>query len=217
MLVIATRERDARRRRDDGAVLLSSRCIDLVADRAFVLDLKILTNYESDSRLAREQSPEDYQQRWYRSRQPEQFWDHLREALDDPRTIASIFELDGEKVAWAWVTFSDFDGYEVTAAEVREIAVASERRGQGVGREVLRFVEETARARGATVLRSEAGMDNEASLHMHARGGLLPTGILFEKHLAPVGQGHEPGWRHASVASLRALTEALSTEDGTSE
>jgi hypothetical protein len=71
----------------------------------------VITNYASDSRLAREQSLDDYQQRWSMSRQPEQFWGHLREFLDDPRT-----ELAGEKVAWAWVTFSDFDGYELTAA-----------------------------------------------------------------------------------------------------
>jgi len=206
--------REAHWRRDDGAVLLGSRCIDLVSDRDFVLDLKVLTNYASDSRVARAESLADYSRRWYAGGQPEQFWVDLSESLEDARTIASIFDLGGEDLAWAWVTFSEFDGYEFVAAELRELAVAPARRRRGVGGEVLRFVEETARARGATVLRSEVGVDNEASLRMHARCGLLPAGITFEKHLTLDRQEMERDWRYASVASLRDLAGAVEDPGG---
>jgi GNAT superfamily N-acetyltransferase len=195
-------------------VVLGSRCIDLTTNRDLVLDLKVLTNYASDSRLARTQSLAAYSRRWYASGQPESFWNAVRESLEDARTIASIFELDGEDVAWAWVTFMEFDGHELIAAELRVIAVAPAWHRRGVGGEVLRFVEETARARGAAVLRSEARIDNEASLRMHARCGLLPTGINFEKHLTSDGRAMERDWRLASVASLRVLAEAVEDQGG---
>jgi acetyltransferase len=74
-----------------------------------------------------------------------------REAIDDPRRIAIVTELDGEVVAMAQLVPS-LAANASHRAEVQRVAVASAARGRGIGRRLMAEVETIARERGITLL-----------------------------------------------------------------
>jgi len=101
----------------------------------------------------------------------------------DERTIAEIWEEDGRIVGYLWVTFSDIPDYDLTIAEVMDIAVADEYRRRGVGRVMLHHAEDIARKHGAALLRSDTGIENVASQKLHEKMGYNPYRIGYEKIL----------------------------------
>jgi acetyltransferase len=74
-----------------------------------------------------------------------------RDAIDDPRRIAIVTELDGEVVAMAQLVPS-LAANASHRAEVQRVAVASAARGRGIGRRLMAEVETIARERGITLL-----------------------------------------------------------------
>ena len=163
--------------------MLTVRTVDVKTDRDTLLELHCCGNYESDTPWARTISYEKYRKKWLSTSQPESFLAHLAESTEDVRTIAEIWEEDGTIVGYVWVTFTDVKDYDVTIAEVNDIAVSQLHRRKGIGSEILKHVEQLARKRGVHLLRSETGIENTASAGLHLKVGFKPYRIQYEKVL----------------------------------
>lgn len=101
----------------------------------------------------------------------------------DDRTVAEML-VHGRNVAgYVWVTFEDVPDYGITIAEIMAIAVDSRYQRQGVGLKIMRHVETEAKERGATLLRSDTGIENVASQRLHEKAGFKPYRIHYEKIL----------------------------------
>ena len=111
------------------------------------------------------------------------FLSDLAESMDDSRTVAEIWEIDEQVAGYVWATFTDLIGYDLTFAEIRDIAVSESYRRRGMATEMLSHVERLARDRGASVLRSEAGIENVASHKLHEKLGFETHRIGYEKLL----------------------------------
>lgn len=166
--------------------MLQYRDVDIDADRDLLLELHCQINYESETPLARKTPYGAYRKKWLSTSQTGHFLSDLRESLRDERTIAEILEDDGSVVGYLWVTFMDIRDYNVTAAEVMDIIVTPEYRKRGMGSEMMQHIEELTRERGAAVLRSDTGVENEASRKLHEKRGFKPYRIRYEKPLAEV-------------------------------
>jgi putative acetyltransferase len=82
------------------------------------------------------------------------------------------------------------------AGELKRMFVLERARGLGVGRAILRAVEEAALADGVRVLRLESGTRNGEALTLYRRSGYAdrgpfgaygpdPLSVFMEKHLSP--------------------------------
>ena len=169
--------------------MLTIRPVNVQTDREILLELHCNGNYESETPWARTISYEEYQKKWLRTGQLESFLAHLAESTEDARTIAEVWEENGTVAGYIWVTFKDVKDYEVTIAEVNDIAVSKSHRRKGIGTKILQHVEQLVRERGAHLLRSEAGIENVASDQLHLKAGFKPYRIEYEKALVP-----KPDW-----------------------
>ena len=118
-------------------MMLTIRPIDPERDRDTLLELHRMGNYDSETPWARTTSYDDYREKWLSTEQTDSFLTHLSQSMEDERTIASIWEEDG-----VWVAFREVEGYDVTIAEVNDIAVSVSHRRRGIGTEILEHVEE---------------------------------------------------------------------------
>lgn len=164
---------------------LRKRRVDPERDRRALLEMHCAANYESETPWARRTSYGKYRDMWLSTPQPASFLLDLERSRRDRRTIADIWETDrGEVAAYAWVTFTDVEGYGITIADVRDIAVAEGFRRRGIGAKILRHIEGVARRNGAAVLRSETGVENAASQALHRKRGFAAHRIGYEKVLS---------------------------------
>ena len=80
--------------------------------------------------------------------------------------------------------------------ELKRMFVAEHARGMGVGRTILRALEDAARADGVALLRLESGFRNAEALGLFRRDGFVdcgpfgayradPVSVFMEKRLAP--------------------------------
>ncbi len=95
------------------------------------------------------------------------------------------WEEDGLVVGFVWVVFREVGGYDVTIAEINDIAVSVSHRRQGIGTEILEHIEALARERAADLLRSDTGIENVASDRLHTKAGFKPIRTEYEKVLNP--------------------------------
>jgi len=157
------------------------RAIDVKRDRDLLLEFHCRINYDSETPYARTASYEQYRKKWLSTSQPETFLSDLVESMKDERTMAEILEYNGSTAAYLWVKFTDIHDYGITVAEVMDIAVAPGYQRRGIGSKMFRHIQETARKRGATLLRSDTGVDNIASQKLHEKSGFKPYRIHYEK------------------------------------
>jgi len=61
--------------------------------------------------------------------------------------------------------------HSTVLAEIRDIVVAEQFRRQGIGIRMLNYISANAREKGAAVLRSGTGIENEASDGLHKKSG----------------------------------------------
>lgn len=87
------------------------------------------------------------------------------------------------RAAYLWMTFTDVEGYDLLLAEIHDMWVAPERRRQGLGRQLLQYMADDARRKGAHRLRSGTGADNEPSLHLHRVADFAPYRVELERPL----------------------------------
>jgi len=152
-------------------------------DRNTLLEFHCRINYESETPFAREAPYEEYRQKWFSTRQPETYLSDLSKSMKDKRTIAKILEDNGNVVGYLWVTFADIQGYDMTVAEIMDIAVAPDYQRRDIGLLMLARIEKLAKERGATLLRSDTGIKNVASQKLHSKFGFKTKRIEYEKVL----------------------------------
>ncbi len=102
-----------------------------------------------------------------------------------------------------WSSLSPYHariGYRFTA-EV-SVYVAAERRGQGVGKQLLPPLIEAGRAQGLHILIASIDSENEASVRLHAAHGFQTVGTLSETY-TKFGR-----WLGVVYMELRLSTEA---------
>jgi RimJ/RimL family protein N-acetyltransferase len=160
------------------------RSVDIKNDRELLLEFHCRINYESETPEMRKSSYREYRRKWLSTSQPETFLSDLEKSMKDSRTIAEILE-DGDSTAgYMWVTFTDLQDYSIAIAGIVGILVAPNYQRKGVAAVMLRRTEELSKERGATLLRSETGIENVASQKLHESFGFKPYRICYEKILA---------------------------------
>jgi GNAT superfamily N-acetyltransferase len=163
--------------------MLRYRAVDIHHDRDTLLEFHCRINYASETPWARAVPYERYREKWLSTSQPESFISHLAETMKDEGTVVEILEDDGTAVGYIWMTFTNVPDYDVTIAEVEDIIVVADHRRRGIGLEVLAHMEGIARDRGATVLRSDTGIENVVAQRLHEKFGFKPYRIHYEKLL----------------------------------
>jgi acetyltransferase len=100
-----------------------------------------------------------------------------REAIEDPKRLAIVTELDGEVVAMAQLVPS-LAANASHRAEVQRVA-ASAARGRGIGRRLMAEIERRARERGITLLWLTTHDGSDACAFYEALGytklGVMPN------------------------------------------
>ena len=109
-----------------------------------------------------------------------------RAALAEPGRIVLVAEVDGEVVGMAHVAPSGAANAP-HRAEVQRVAVASESRGTGVGRELMEALEQIALARGLTLLWLTTHDGSKAGPFYEAVG-YTKLGVMPDYSLRPDGQ-----------------------------
>jgi GNAT superfamily N-acetyltransferase len=163
---------------------MNIRPVDILRDRQTLLEFHCFINYTSGSPiLRRAYTFNRFLEIWFKSGGPEEFLSALATSLKDPRTVVEFWESDGATAAYVWVTFTDWSEYNVTGAEIRDIMVTPEFQRRGIATQVIRHVEELAREKGASILRSGTGIENTASQGLHTGLGFHTWHLDFEKEL----------------------------------
>lgn len=90
-------------------------------------------------------------------------------AFEPPDGVFLVVLEEGEAVACGGVS-----RYEGTTAELRRMYVTPGARGRGVGRALLRALEEEARALGCSFLRLETGDRQPEAIRLYVSSGYLP-------------------------------------------
>jgi putative acetyltransferase len=112
------------------------------------------------------------------------------DAMLDPSVAFAVARAGGAAIGCGAVVV--IDGY----AELKRMYVDPDRRGAGIGRALLQFLEREASTRGATVARLETGIHQHAAIAMYERAGYGhrgpfgaytddPVSVFMEKVLVP--------------------------------
>ncbi|HEY1768547.1 MAG TPA: N-acetyltransferase [Terracidiphilus sp.] len=100
---------------------------------------------------------------------------YLRQLLTHPRAAAWIAEEDGILAGFAIVRRGD-EGPEGTTAYIETIEVAPNKRGHGVGGELMRRMEGSAQKTGATLLWLHVDEENVAASRLYEAHGYTREG-----------------------------------------
>lgn len=165
--------------------MLSPRSIDIKTDKDTLLELHCRINYESECAWARARPYEQYREKWFSTSQPESYLKDLVESMKDKRTIAEIWQNEDSVIAYLWVTFTNMPDYNISIAEINDIAVSPDFQRRGIALKLMAYIEQQARDRGANLLRSGTGFENTASQGLHAKSGFQTYSIRYEKLLTP--------------------------------
>ena len=111
------------------------------------------------------------------------FLTSLAESTRDPKTIAELWEDDGQTVGFLWVTFYEIGDYSITVADVCDLEVSPEFHRRGIGTAMLERAESTARQRGADLLRSDTGVSNVPMRRLFEKRGFETYRLQYEKLL----------------------------------
>lgn len=164
--------------------MLRYRPIDLEKDRDALLEFHCEIIYSSGTPSDRKRPYEEYREKWMSTTQPDSYIRRLKETMKDVRNFAEFLEdEEGRLAGYLWVVFEDIEGYSTTVAYVMDLGVTADFRRQGTAMEMLEHIEEEVRSRGATILRSDTGIENEASQNLHEKFGFKTYHIMYEKSL----------------------------------
>ena len=101
--------------------------------------------------------------------------------MKDPRTVAELWEVDGEPAGFVLVRVRDIDGYDYTSADLDDLAVAPAFRRMGIGSQMVEFAEEEARASGANALYIDTGWENAPARSLYEKQGFYGRELRYEK------------------------------------
>ena len=179
------------------ATMITHRRVDIERDVDALLELHSHANYASSSPWVRSLvSFEQYRDDWLTTGQTEEFLGNLVKAMEDPRTVAELWEVDGEPAGLVCVRFTDTGWRGFTRADVYDLSVASGFRRKGIGSFMMAFAEEEARANGANALYIGTGWDNGPARALYTKRGFqeqeLQYEMLFRLPDGPDAAGPDP-------------------------
>ena len=161
--------------------MITHRRVDVERDAETLFELHSHANYFSSSPwVTSSNSFERYRDHWLTTPQTKEFLGNLTKSLKDPRTVAEIWEVDGEPAGFVHVRFTDTTGYGFTRADVYDLAVAPEYRRMGIGSRMMAFAEESARESGANALYIDTGWENEPARSLYVKRGFREREIGYE-------------------------------------
>ena len=115
-----------------------------------------------------------------RARADDDWASRLSRGASSSRELPLVAEVDNEPCGLTWVSLEDDQG---KVAHLYQMWVASEKRGQGVGRALLDAAIEWARSAGAHAIVLDVTAGNSKALHLYEAAGFVATGS--EKPLRP--------------------------------
>jgi len=163
--------------------MLHYRPIDIKKDKKILLELQCQINYACESPYFRDKSYEKYQKKWISTEQTKVFLSRLAKSIRDKRTIAKIVEENKNVIGYFWVQIFDIIGYDVSYAEISELAVIPEYQRKGIATKMISYIEKEVRKRGVAVIRSGTGILNIPSQKLHKKLDYLPIRFSYEKIL----------------------------------
>jgi len=167
--------------------VLSQRPIDLPNDESFLMDLACQASFDSGDLWTRSQPYKAYRDRWLESPLPRAFVRDLQDSLEDSRTVAEVWQEDGQPAGFLWLCFAD-SPFGFTSALLRQLTVAMTHQRRGIGTLMLKSAVERCRQHGAKFVRVETGVDDEASQVIYGREGFRVVRLAFELALSEQGQ-----------------------------
>lgn len=101
------------------------------------------------------------------------------DALDsDPHQLLVVADEDGEPIGTAQLTFiAGLSRRGATRAQIEAVRVRSDRRGSGLGQELIRWAIETARERGCVMVQLTSDNSREAAHRFYERLGFRATHV----------------------------------------
>jgi ribosomal protein S18 acetylase RimI-like enzyme len=99
---------------------------------------------------------------------------YMRRLVSSEDAATWIAEEDGRMAGFAIVEWSG--GAGAIAAYIQTIEVAPEKRGQGIGGALMRSVEQSAQAAGATMIWLHVDAENAGAIRLYEAHGYRPEG-----------------------------------------
>lgn len=161
------------------------RKIDFIKDKEYILEAHCKINYECDTPWKRKMSYDVYRAEWFGLKnQISEFYNYLCDTAKDERTIAEIIEDEsGKIIGYLWVPFCEDAASGFAFADIQDIYIEQEYRGQGIASKLFNYAEKNAMQSGAKVIRSGTGCENIASVELHKKNGYYVYRYEFEKEL----------------------------------
>lgn len=159
----------------------SIRKIDIKKDKEFVLDCHCKTNFNCDSDWAVKVGYENYKNKWFSTKDPDEFLEALIKSFKDERTLGLIVEDEAIKIGYCWVRFYDVSEYDLVIAEIDDILIIDGYQRRGVATFLINYIEEKCKENGACVLRAGTGINNMASIKLHEKAGFKKYRVELEK------------------------------------
>lgn len=152
-------------------------------DKTFILDCHCKINFKCASDWEVINGFEEFSNKWFTTKQPNEFLDILIDSLKDERALALVIKDDIKYIGYAWVRFFDIDDYNITIAEIEDILVIEEYQNKGIATFLINYIIEKSKLNGANILRSGTGMGNLESIKLHEKLGFKSHRVEFEKIL----------------------------------
>ena len=161
--------------------MITHRRVDVERDAETLFELHSHANYFSSSPWEKSSNSfERYRDHWLTTPQTKEFLGNVIKSLNDPRTVAEIWEVDGEPAGFVHVRFTDVTGRDFTRADVYDLAVAPEYRRMGIGTQMMAFAEEAARESGANALYIGTGWENVPARSLYVKRGFREREVEYE-------------------------------------
>jgi GNAT superfamily N-acetyltransferase len=112
----------------------------------------------------------------------------LREIIGMPHQQVLVGEVGGEIVATcqlAWLRRLIYDGGLI--CQVESVRVASQRRGQGLGADLMAYVRAEAHRRGCARIELTTNRQRERARQFYERLGYVPSHVGMKLYLAEAG------------------------------
>ena len=102
---------------------LHIRDFDIDKDREFVLGCHCRIIFACETEERKKGGYDKYSEKWFSTKQPEEFYNCLSQSKKDNRSIIVICETDNVRIGYMWVSFSDVEGYDLIIAEIEDIYI----------------------------------------------------------------------------------------------
>ena len=161
--------------------MITHRRVHVERDVDSLLELHSHANYASSSPWVRSRvSFAEFRDHWLTTPQPKEFLGNLTKSMEDPRTVAEMWEVDGEPAGFVCVRFTDTGWRDFTRADVYDLAVAPEFRRMGIGSRMMAFAEEAAMTNGANALYVGTGWGNTPARSLYVKRGYREQEVQYE-------------------------------------